>query len=196
MIWIILSILTLGTLLYICAPLYSAAEAPLVGEDIEAYRAEAAQTAPEEAASFERQLLERAKPKPLKTGVPRAWLASVFVASCVLTGFMYHSIGRADLSTRDLPRVQPVAPGEAGAEAISQMSPQEQAAMITAMVDGLAARLRDDPQDAEGWVRLLRSRQVLGQDAAADIALMRETFVSEPEVIEDILQRSGRAPEP
>lgn len=40
---------------------------------------------------------------------------------------------------------------------------------ILAMVEGLDARLRENPKDAEGWVRLMRSRMVLGQpDKAAE----------------------------
>jgi len=35
--------------------------------------------------------------------------------------------------------------------------------MINGMVDSLAARLAQDPDNPEGWVRLLTSRRVLGQ---------------------------------
>ncbi|MEO8926526.1 MAG: c-type cytochrome biogenesis protein CcmI, partial [Caulobacteraceae bacterium] len=35
------------------------------------------------------------------------------------------------------------------------------------MVDRLAARLKDQPHNAEGWVRLMRARLVLGDPAAA-----------------------------
>lgn len=196
MIWIILAILTLGTLLYLCAPLYSASEAAMVGEDIDAYRAEIENVSPDEAVNFERQLLGRTIARPVRTGVPRGWLGTVFIGSSVLAVFMYHSLGRADLASADLPRVQTQAPAEVGADAIRQMSPEDRAAMITAMVDGLAARLREDPQDVEGWIRLLRSRQVLEQDAADDLVLIRQTFADEPAAIIDILKRSGRAPQP
>ncbi|HCF18555.1 MAG TPA: c-type cytochrome biogenesis protein CcmI, partial [Rhodospirillum rubrum] len=40
---------------------------------------------------------------------------------------------------------------------------------IEVMVDGLASRLADQPDDADGWMMLGRSRIVLGQpDAAAE----------------------------
>ncbi len=44
-------------------------------------------------------------------------------------------------------------------------------AMIRAMVDRQAAQLKAQPRDAEGWIRLMRSRMVLGDPAAASAAL-------------------------
>jgi cytochrome c-type biogenesis protein CcmH len=41
------------------------------------------------------------------------------------------------------------------------------------MVDGLAARLEDDPSDIEGWLRLAQSRAVLGEPEAAKEAYER-----------------------
>jgi cytochrome c-type biogenesis protein CcmH len=49
--------------------------------------------------------------------------------------------------------------------------PSGQAAMIRGMVDQLAARLKAQPRDADGWIRLMRSRMVLGEPAAASAAL-------------------------
>jgi cytochrome c-type biogenesis protein CcmH len=51
--------------------------------------------------------------------------------------------------------------------AAEEMSPEEQTAMIEGMVDGLAARLREEPNDAEGWLRLIRSYVVLGRTSEA-----------------------------
>lgn len=48
--------------------------------------------------------------------------------------------------------------------------PGDQSAMIRTMVDGLAARLRTDPRHADGWVRLMRARMVLGEPSAATAA--------------------------
>jgi len=42
-------------------------------------------------------------------------------------------------------------------------SPGQQTAMIRGMVDGLAARLKQDGSDLDGWVRLVRSYKVLGE---------------------------------
>ena len=47
--------------------------------------------------------------------------------------------------------------------AAEEMLPEERAQMIRGMVEGLAARLKDDPDDAEGWARLARSWRVLGE---------------------------------
>ncbi len=50
---------------------------------------------------------------------------------------------------------------------MAALSPEEQTGRIRAMVDGLAARLEDDPSDIEGWLRLAQSRTVLGEPEAA-----------------------------
>ena len=48
-----------------------------------------------------------------------------------------------------------------------QMSGDEQQTMIRSMVERLAARLKENPDDLEGWVRLERAYQVLGDTAKA-----------------------------
>ncbi len=47
----------------------------------------------------------------------------------------------------------------------------DQQAMITGMVDKLSARLTASPHDADGWMRLIRSRMVLNQPDMANDAL-------------------------
>jgi cytochrome c-type biogenesis protein CcmH len=54
-------------------------------------------------------------------------------------------------------------PGAADMAAASEMSPDEQQEMIRGMVGQLAARLEDNPQDAQGWRMLGRSYGVLGE---------------------------------
>jgi cytochrome c-type biogenesis protein CcmH len=63
-----------------------------------------------------------------------------------------------------------VAASESGPAAVAQgVSPQQRSQMIQGMVDRLAARLRDNPDDLEGWRRLARAYQVLGEaDKARD----------------------------
>ncbi len=58
-------------------------------------------------------------------------------------------------------------PGAAAAPAITN----GQNAMIRAMVDRLAARLKAQPRDSDGWIQLMRSRMVLGESAQARDAL-------------------------
>jgi cytochrome c-type biogenesis protein CcmH len=51
--------------------------------------------------------------------------------------------------------------------AAAQMSESDRAAMVQNMVSGLAARLRKTPDDLDGWRRLARAYEVLGQPADA-----------------------------
>lgn len=55
-------------------------------------------------------------------------------------------------------------------QAAQAMNPADRQAMIRSMVDGLAARLKANPKDEAGWLRLMRARQVLGDAAAAKTA--------------------------
>ena len=53
------------------------------------------------------------------------------------------------------------------------MPPADRSAMIRGMVDGLANRLEQSPRDADGWIKLIRSRVVLGETELAKQALAR-----------------------
>jgi cytochrome c-type biogenesis protein CcmH len=55
--------------------------------------------------------------------------------------------------------------------AASSIPPGEQDAMIRQMLARLEARLRAHPRDEDGWIRLMRSRMVLGQADKAQAAL-------------------------
>jgi cytochrome c-type biogenesis protein CcmH len=56
-------------------------------------------------------------------------------------------------------------------QAANGIPPSQQDQMVRAMVEGLAARLRQNPRDADGWIRLMRSRIVLHDEGAAREAL-------------------------
>jgi cytochrome c-type biogenesis protein CcmH len=58
----------------------------------------------------------------------------------------------------------------ATARATANASPEERQAMITAMVERLAARLEKEPNDVDGWARLGRSYMVLNQPDKAEPA--------------------------
>jgi cytochrome c-type biogenesis protein CcmH len=58
-------------------------------------------------------------------------------------------------------------PSEAEVRAAAQMSPEEREATIRTMVGQLAERLAEAPDDLEGWLRLGRARDVLGEPEAA-----------------------------
>ncbi|WP_321325608.1 tetratricopeptide repeat protein [uncultured Parasphingorhabdus sp.] len=53
------------------------------------------------------------------------------------------------------------------------LPPGQQEAMIANMVDGLDERLQSNPDDANGWIMLIRSRMQLGQTVQAKQALDR-----------------------
>jgi cytochrome c-type biogenesis protein CcmH len=53
------------------------------------------------------------------------------------------------------------------------MSPQEREAMIRSMVDRLAGRLEQNPNDKEGWMRLAHAYYVLGETEKAESARAR-----------------------
>ncbi|MBD8553160.1 c-type cytochrome biogenesis protein CcmI [Rhizobium sp. CFBP 8762] len=57
--------------------------------------------------------------------------------------------------------------------AAQSLSTTERSDMIAGMVDGLDAKLRAQPDDIEGWLRLVRSRLVLNQRGQAVDALER-----------------------
>ncbi len=64
-------------------------------------------------------------------------------------------------------------PDAAAVDAASSMSPQDRQAMIDTMVAGLDQKLRENPRDTEGWMRLIRSYAVLGKAKEARDALHR-----------------------
>lgn len=64
-------------------------------------------------------------------------------------------------------------PDEEDVAAAMEMSPDDRMAMIGAMVAGLDERLRDNPDDLDGWLRLMRSYMVLGETEKAGDALDR-----------------------
>lgn len=55
--------------------------------------------------------------------------------------------------------------------AASSIPPGKQDEMVDAMVERLAGRLKANPRDADGWIRLMRSRMVLNQGDKAKEAL-------------------------
>jgi cytochrome c-type biogenesis protein CcmH len=66
--------------------------------------------------------------------------------------------------------------------------------MIRGMVEGLAQRLKANPEDPEGWVRLVRAYAVLGDAAKRDAALAeaRARYAAKPEVLQQ-LEEAGKA---
>jgi len=74
-------------------------------------------------------------------------------------------------------------------------APQVGGPQIQAMVDGLAARLKAQPDDPAGWVRLVRAYTVLGQTVRRDAALAeaRRRYAAQPDVLRQLDQAARPA---
>jgi cytochrome c-type biogenesis protein CcmH len=103
------------------------------------------------------------------------------------TGGVLGSLEKQQSAAPDAARkTEPTAEDVRNAEA---MAPTERAVMIRGMVDRLAARLEQSPNDVEGWIKLIRSRKILGENDAAEEALHRalDIFKSAPQEQEKIV---------
>ena len=69
-------------------------------------------------------------------------------------------------------------PSQADIAAAAEMTPEERRTMIRGMVEGLAARLEENPNDPDGWLRLARSYDVLGESGRAAAARARAQTAS------------------
>lgn len=74
----------------------------------------------------------------------------------------------------------PRGPSQEDIAAAQSMSADDRLEMIRGMVDGLQARLEEDPSDVEGWLRLGRSWKVLGEPEKS-VAAYREAAERAPE---------------
>jgi cytochrome c-type biogenesis protein CcmH len=71
-----------------------------------------------------------------------------------------------DVATAAIP-----GPSREQIDAARALPPSQQDEMARGMVDRLAARLRSNPSDPDGWIMLMRSRMMLGERAGAAEAL-------------------------
>jgi cytochrome c-type biogenesis protein CcmH len=101
-------------------------------------------------------------------------LAASMPASDPRRGSLATEIAAVAASGRLPASAEPVTPASA-----------EIAGAIQRMVDGLAARLRARPDDAAGWVRLVRAYAVLGETTRRDQALQTAgaRFAGRPDVL-------------
>jgi cytochrome c-type biogenesis protein CcmH len=85
----------------------------------------------------------------------------------------------------------PAAPGPTRADvaAAADMSAQDRAAMIAGMVERLAGKLADNPDDPEGWQRLIRAYMVMGDAPRARDALRRasQALANRPAMVEQLV---------
>lgn len=133
---------------------------------------ELANSAPE-GADWKDGLVQRIKERSAETGVD-------------ISGRL-KSEGSIDLAGLKAPQ-----PSQEQVEAAMAMPSDDRQAMIEGMVARLAARLAADPNDAEGWIRLIKSRTVLGDGAAAkkDLESALAAFKSRPEESARIAQEA------
>jgi cytochrome c-type biogenesis protein CcmH len=84
-----------------------------------------------------------------------------------------------------------LAPPPAAAAAPSEMN-----GMIRGMVDSLAARLKAQPDDPDGWVRLVRAYAVLGETGARDEALAaaRARYAGRPDELTALASAAAAPP--
>lgn len=94
------------------------------------------------------------------------------------------------------PRREALARAIAEAEAAPAASDQQ--AMIRGMVEGLAARLDEAPDDPEGWVRLVRSYAVLGDTSARDrtLASARDRYRGQADILKALDEAAAAEPMP
>ena len=83
-------------------------------------------------------------------------------------GFVREALARVDPSA-----AAERGPSAADVAAAAELSPEQRQDMVRGMVERLAARLKDDGSDLDGWLRLMRAYMVLGErdkarSAAAD----------------------------
>lgn len=74
-------------------------------------------------------------------------------------------------------------PTVADIQAAMEMPSNDRNAMIEGMVASLAARLQENPNDPDGWIRLIRSKMVLGRpdEAQSHLNSAISAFANQPE---------------
>jgi cytochrome c-type biogenesis protein CcmH len=86
------------------------------------------------------------------------------------------------------PAIVVTPPNTSMPEAIAALPAADQQAMIAGMVEKLATRLKDNADDLGGWLRLIRSYQVLGRKEDALVALQsaRKQFAADAKAVAEI----------
>lgn len=70
----------------------------------------------------------------------------------------------------DVPQTTMPQPSREQQEAMAALTPEQREQSIRAMVDGLAARMEQNPADRAGWLRLANAWKVLGENSRASVA--------------------------
>ena len=139
-------------------------------------------------------LIEEAQPGADYTLVIRDRVIELSSASGIELGERLAGLATAQPTPSAIPIPAPMpAPTQAQVAAAEAMPAADRQAMIRGMVEGLEARLAGNPNDAEGWVRLIRSWSVMGDAARAEQALRRaaDAFAGDPATREAILGQAA-----
>lgn len=182
MIWAFAALMTLTVILWLTQPLWrrsAGAGETRAAYDLAVYRDQLAEldrdlargligAGEAEAARAEiaRRMLAADKADetaaPARAALP--WPAIVVVVAVPLAALVFYAqVGNPNL---------PAQPARERAGSVANLPPDQQAQMIRGMVEGLAARLAENPDDLAGWRRLTRSYRVLGEmDKAREASL-------------------------
>jgi len=95
-------------------------------------------------------------------------------------------IARLERTLAPAPQSPAPGPDEETLRQAEEMSPEERRAMIVSMVERLADRLENNPDDYQGWIRLARARIVLGDETGAIMALDRAREYAPRDLKEEI----------
>ncbi len=176
MIWVIAILLASTLALWLAQPLWrrETTNTPRRSYDLAVYRDQLAELEREQArgliaapeaqaakAEIARRMLAADKSDRGSTAKPlaRPWFALSLAVALPLGAVMLYAVaGRPDL---------PAQPAAGRRNPIAELPADQQAQMIRGMVESLAARLEQAPDDLPGWRRLARSYRVLGEMEAA-----------------------------
>ncbi|MBM3607736.1 MAG: c-type cytochrome biogenesis protein CcmI [Alphaproteobacteria bacterium] len=103
-------------------------------------------------------------------------------------GADWASVVRERIAELGAPKGALPSPDPQAAKEIAALPPQERLQAIRSMVEGLAARLKDDGTDTEGWLRLIRAYTVLkdSEKARAAVSDARKALGGNPEALKRI----------
>lgn len=201
--WILIAAITLAVLLFVLRPLVSPGKgAARRGDyDLEVYKRQIEELRAEEARGvispteakaarneIERRMLQAgrdAEPDVAEgRGAPLVVGLIVAVAVPVVAGAIYFSVGNPDLPAQPLAdrKGAPVAAsGMAAAQGDGSESAQQGLASVQNMVGNLEKRLKDEPDNYQGWMLLGRSYGVMDRYGDAAEAYRKASTLPEAE---------------
>jgi cytochrome c-type biogenesis protein CcmH len=108
-----------------------------------------------------------------------------------------------DITGRLKPALPPSAPAIAGTvgpsqqdmKAAADLTPEERRQMIEGMVGRLASKLEENPQDPDGWARLMRAYMVMGMKDKAQQSYQQaqEALKDNPQALNQLATIAGQA---